>query len=176
MVVEAIAEILGSAYSLDIPKLKNAALLHDIGKILVPDHILNKESSLSEDEWQIMRQHPREGKRFLQGTVFDDLSDWILYHHERIDGKGYYGLKGKDIPLEARIIAVADTFSALRTYRAYRPARSIDDTIAIIRAAAGTQLDVDVVNIFLSMDKNVLENLQCNCEICARRRKELEQI
>lgn len=119
--------------------------------------------------------HPKEGKKLLEGTLFDDLGDWILYHHERMDGKGYYGLSADDIPLESRIIAVADTFSALRTYRAYRPAKSIDEAVDIIRNAAGTQLDAGIVETFLSLGKDALENLQCNCDICAHRRSELKQ-
>jgi HD-GYP domain-containing protein (c-di-GMP phosphodiesterase class II) len=93
-----------------------------------------------------------------------------MYHHERIDGKGYYGLHGEDIPFEARIIAVADTFSALRTYRVYRPAKSINETIEILNEAKGAQLDRMIVDSFLSLDRRTLENLECNCRICRERR------
>lgn len=174
VITEKLITLLPETCCMDASKLKTAALLHDIGKILIPDDILNKNGALTDDEWAIMRQHPAEGKKLLTDTVFDELGDWILYHHERIDGNGYWGLKGEDIPLEARIIAVADTYSALRTYRAYRPAKSVDEAIAIMREAAGTQLDSKIVNMLLSLDKDVLENLQCNCDICARRRRELE--
>lgn len=122
-------------------KLILAASLHDIGKIVTPFHILNKDGALTDEEWQIMQQHPSDGKTLLEGTPFAELGDWVLYHHERMDGRGYYGLKGEEIPLESRIIALADTFSALRTYRIYRPAQSITDAIRIMREAAGTQLD-----------------------------------
>lgn len=169
VITETLAKLL-PAYGLDVPRLKTAALLHDIGKILIPDHILNKDGQLSEEEWLVMRSHPAEGKKLLEGTVFDELGDWILYHHERLDCQGYYGLCAKDIPVESRLIAVADTFSALHTYRVYRPARSLDETVRVMRGAAGTQLDTGILAAFFSLDSDAMENLQCNCDICARRR------
>ncbi|MDL2263761.1 HD domain-containing protein [Synergistaceae bacterium OttesenSCG-928-I11] len=171
VVTEAIFE--AGHFPIDREKLAHAALLHDIGKILVPENVLNKDCSLSDEEWEIIRQHPVSGCNLLQGTMFEDIGDWILYHHERMDGKGYHGLSGDGIPLASRIIAVADTFSALRTYRAYRPAKSIQDTIRILKEAAGTQLDANVVQTLLSYDEDFLEALECNCEIC-KRRKEAE--
>lgn len=171
VVVEAILQ--AGNYSIDREKLAHAALLHDIGKILVPENILNKDDSLSDEEWNVIRQHPTNGRNLLQDTMFEDIGDWILYHHERIDGRGYHGLSRDEIPLASRIIAVADTFSALRTYRAYRHAKSIQETIRILKEAAGTQLDANVVQALLSYDESFLEALECNCEIC-KRRKEAE--
>lgn len=171
VVVEAILE--AGNYCIDREKLAHAALLHDIGKILVPESVLNKDDSLSDEEWDVIRQHPTNGRNLLLGTMFEDIGDWILYHHERIDGRGYHGLSGDEIPLASRIIAVADTFSALRTYRAYRHAKSIQETIRILKEAAGTQLDADIVQVLLSYDEKFLEALECNCEIC-KRRKEAE--
>ncbi|MDL2227041.1 HD-GYP domain-containing protein [Deltaproteobacteria bacterium OttesenSCG-928-M10] len=168
VVVESIARC--AAPHLDIPKLVQAALLHDIGKIFVPDYILNKDGPLNEYEWAIMRRHPEDGRRFLSGSPFESMGDAILYHHERMDGKGYYGLQGADIPLEARIIAVADTFSALRTWRIYRPAKDIDTTIAIMRKASGPQLDPELVEKFLALGWDALDVLECQCEVCKRRR------
>ncbi|MDL2288530.1 HD-GYP domain-containing protein [Oscillospiraceae bacterium OttesenSCG-928-F05] len=173
VVAEAIAKCV--APHLDVPKLVQAALLHDIGKIYVPETILNKDGPLDDEEWEIMRRHPEEGKRLLRGSPFECMCDAILYHHERVDGTGYYRIPGEKIPLESKIIAVADTFSALRTYRAYRPAKPIDETIAIMGEAAGTQLDAEIVGAFLSLGTDRLGSLQCNCDICARRRLELEQ-
>ncbi len=161
---------------IDKTKLLLAALLHDIGKIKTPDRILDKNAALSDNEWDVMKQHPNEGAEIIRKTVFSDTADWILYHHERIDGKGYYRLKGNEIPLESRIIAVADTFSALRTYRIYRPAKSIEATITILNDVRGKQLDDDIVGYFLLLGKDVLENLYCNCKICAERRAELEKV
>ncbi len=156
-------------------KLFTAALLHDIGKIRIPDTVLNKAGKLSETELKIMAGHPQYGKELLAGTVFQYLGDWILYHHERMDGSGYYGIPGEMIPVESRIIAVADTFSALRTYRVYRPARTLEETSDIMRAAAGHQLDPEILECFLSLKRDFLENLECRCEICRRRREALKQ-
>ena len=160
---------------IDTPKLLTAALLHDIGKITVPDSILNKESGLSDDEWKIMKEHPERGKRILSNSVLRESGDWILYHHERIDGKGYFGIPGDEIPLESKIIAIADTFSALRTYRIYRPAKSIEETIRIMREGWGTQLDPMLTDYFLSYDTDFLEHLECDCDICRQRREEWEK-
>ncbi len=162
-------------HNIDKTKLLLAALLHDIGKIKTPDHILNKDSSLSDDEWEIMKRHPKDGAEIIQNTVFGGLGDWILYHHERIDGKGYYGLKADAIPIESKIIAAADTFSALRTYRIYRPAKSLEETVKILHENSGSQLDEEIVRCFLALDKNTLENLHCNCRICRERRSALEK-
>jgi putative nucleotidyltransferase with HDIG domain len=160
--------------NIDKTQLLLAALLHDIGKIKTPDHILNKDGALSNDEWEIMQQHPKDGVEIIKDTNFSGLADWILYHHERIDGKGYYGLQGDAIPLAARIIAIADTFSALRTYRIYRPAKSIEETISILQESSGHQLDAEILHHFLALDIDILENLHCNCKICRERRAALE--
>ena len=176
-ITEAIYNCLPNNYQNKIDKtnLLLAALLHDIGKIKTPDHILNKETKLSEEEWEIMKRHPKDGIEILRGTLFFGLDDWILYHHEMINGKGYFGIKGNDIPFGSRIIAIADTFSALRTYRIYRPAKTIDETIKILNEIKGTQLDEDILNYFLKLDIKVLENLECNCRICKERRLALEK-
>lgn len=174
-VADAIIDCLPGSYQLDKDKILKAALLHDIGKIRTPDSILNKDGALNDEEWLIMNRHPLEGREIIRNTWFAELGNWIYYHHERIDGRGYYGLKGDEIPLEARIIAIADTFSALRTYRIYRPAKSVTDTINIMREAGGTQSDAEILGHFLSVDINVLENLECNCEICKLRRMALQE-
>lgn len=90
--------------------LEYAALMHNVGKLGVPEAILNKPGKMNADEWTVMMQHPQTGASILKPLhTFDDVSDWIEYHHERIDGKGYYGLKGDEIPLAARIIAIEYT-------------------------------------------------------------------
>ncbi|MDL2313897.1 HD domain-containing protein [Desulfovibrio sp. OttesenSCG-928-C14] len=160
----------------DKEKLNLAASLHDIGKIVTPSHVLNKDGALNDEEWQIMRQHPSASKALLEGTPFAELGDWVLYHHERMDGRGYYGLTGEEIPFESRIIAIADTFSALRTYRIYRPAQTTTNTIRIMREAAGTQLDSELLEYFFALGQECLENLECNCEICRQRRLYLESL
>jgi putative nucleotidyltransferase with HDIG domain len=159
----------------DKNELLSAALLHDIGKIKTPDDILNKNGKLSDGEWEIMARHPKDGVDIIKGAAFGKINDWIMYHHERIDGKGYYGLSGEAIPFEARIIAAADTFSALRTYRVYRPAKSIEEAVEILSEAKGTQLDAFIVNSFLSLNMTMLENLECNCRICRQRRAALQE-
>lgn len=139
-------------------KLADAALLHDIGKIAIPDQILNKPGRLNEDEMAIIRQHPKRGKEILQNTSYCGICDWILYHHERMDGKGYYNLPGKDIPMESRIIALADVFSALYTDRVYRPRFSFEEAMNIIQGSAGTQLDSALVEIFCSIEREEIDS------------------
>lgn len=175
VITKAIINCLPERYksSINMEKICQAALLHDIGKVNIADEVLNKEGALTDEEWEIMRSHPMEGCKILQYTKFANLSDWILYHHERIDGRGYYGLPGDKIPLESKIISIADTFSALRTYRIYRPALSIEKTVEIMSSLGGTQLDKEILDCFLSLDADYLEKLECNCDICRERRERL---
>jgi putative nucleotidyltransferase with HDIG domain len=176
-VTEAIYNCLPTNYQnkTDKTKLLLAALLHDIGKIKTPDHVLNKDTKLSDEELEIMKNHPKDGTEIIKNTIFSDLGDWILYHHETMDGKGYYGLKRNEIPFESKIIAIADTFSALRTYRIYRPAKSIEETVKILNEIKGKQLDEEILGYFLSLDLKTLEKLECNCRICRERRLALEK-
>jgi HD-GYP domain-containing protein (c-di-GMP phosphodiesterase class II) len=130
--------------------LQLAALLHDIGKIGTPGQILKKPASLDNQEIKCIREHPQKGYDILK--PLEQLSDslpGILHHHERYDGQGYpSGLKGDEIPYHARLIAVADTFDALTTNRAYRGARTSREALAIMEKEAGTQLDPDCVAMF----------------------------
>lgn len=128
-----------------------AAAIHDIGKIGVPDHILLKEGKLTEDEYECIKKHSEFGWIVLRNIEnFEEAGLMLLHHHERMDGKGYPGeLAGFEIPLGARIIAVADTFDALTTNRPYRTARSEETAIAELKRCAGTQFDPDVVEAFL---------------------------
>ena len=175
-ITEVIYDCLPQNYQskIDKTKLLLAALFHDVGKIKTPDRILNKDNKLSDAEWEIMKKHPKDGVEIVKNTIFFDIADWILYHHEAIDGKGYYGKKKSEIPVESKIIGIADAFSALRTYRIYRPAKSIEETIEILNEAKGRQFDEEIVNCFLSLDIKILENLECNCRICKERRAALE--
>lgn len=140
-------------------KLLDAARLHDCGKISIKDDILNKPGELSEDDWEIIRTHTSNGKRILDDTYLCEISDWVLYHHERIDGEGYYGLSGNDIPLESRIIAIADTYSALATDRIYRSGIRHDEVIDIMLEVSGTQLDEKLMEQFITIDAWRLESL-----------------
>jgi hypothetical protein len=127
------------------------ALLHDVGKIGVPDHILRKAGPLTNEEWGIMREHPWIGFRLLEGIPFlKPALDVVLHHHERFDGAGYPdGLAGEKIPLSARIFAVADTFDAITNDRPYRKALSEQEALAEIQRCSLQQFDPQVVEAFL---------------------------
>ncbi len=130
--------------------LQWSSILHDSGKIGIPESILNKPWRLKDEEYQIIKDHPRKGYTILE--PLEQLASSLpgmLHHHERYDGKGYpQGLKGKKIPLEARIIAVADTYDAITSNRAYRPAKTPQEALEEIEKVAGTQLDPDLVKVF----------------------------
>ena len=146
---ESIAITLGLAPD-HVERIRLAGLLHDIGKIGVPDPILRKAGPLDAAEWPEMRKHPELGARILSGANLDDISAWVLAHHERPDGSGYpAGLRGDDIALEARILSVADAFEAMVSDRVYRPGIGLVAAIAELRKNAGTQFDADVVEAFL---------------------------
>jgi predicted DNA-binding transcriptional regulator len=137
------------------PALAYAFALHDIGKIGVPDSILRKPGRLSRREQKILRRHTLLGERLLELTpsVPALVRDVVAYHHERWDGLGYpYGLHGEDIPLPARIFAVADAYDALTNDRPYRNAVPVADAIAELRACAGSQFDPAVVAAFVGSD------------------------
>ena len=139
--------------------IEYAALMHDVGKLAVPEAIMNKASSLTEEEWKIMKTHPMVGVKMLSPiSSFEPIVPWIKYHHERIDGGGYYGLKGKEIPLEARIICLADSYSAITMKRAYKDAKTYDEAIDILKDCAGTQFDTLLVDIFVSIPRNEVES------------------
>ncbi len=134
----------------DIDDLKAAGIIHDIGKIAVSNKILEKDGPLDEEEWKEIRKHPETGYSILS-TVneYSPFAKIVLYHHERWDGKGYpNGLKGYDIPLQSRILGVADAYDAMVSERAYRKAMSREDALAELRRCAGTQFDPEVVKIF----------------------------
>ena len=134
--------------------LSYAALFHDVGKLGIPEAILNKPGKLTEEEWITMRRHPDIALKILEPVnFFAGMLDWIQYHHERIDGNGYHKMKGNEIPLGARLIAVADTYSAITMTRSYKSSRSYEEAIEIIKGAADSQLDGELVSIFCSIPK-----------------------
>lgn len=131
--------------------LELGARLHDIGKIIVPDHILNKPGKLNAEEWELMKQHPTAGAKILRGiSHLQAAMPYVLYHHERWDGAGYpEGLKGRAIPIEARLLAITDVYDALTTARPYHPARPRNEVVKFIRLQAGKQFDPNMVPIFI---------------------------
>jgi diguanylate cyclase (GGDEF)-like protein len=146
------------ARSLDLPenevdRIRLAALLHDVGKVGVPEDILEKPGALSSAEWRSVVQHPRIGQVILeQAAALKDAVPIILHHHERYSGRGYpFGLRGSDIPLGARIVAIADAYDAMTNDRPYQRAMSHEDAIAELRHHAGTQFDPELVGLFCDL-------------------------
>ncbi len=148
----ALARALGMTEN-DIQGVKTAALLHDIGKLAVPEHILSKPGPLTPEEFQKIRAHPKVGADIISAVPFPyPVSPLILSHHERWDGKGYpAGLKGEDIPLGARILSVVDYFDALMAERPYHKAMGYDAAIGLLQQEAGKGLDPTVVDKFIEL-------------------------
>jgi putative nucleotidyltransferase with HDIG domain len=133
-----------------VERVRLGGMLHDVGKIGVPDSVLNKPGPLDESEWREMRAHPLIAARILDSATVEDIRSWVLSHHERHDGTGYpQGLEGDDIPLEARILAVADAYEAMTSDRVYRPALAPDEARAELVGGAGSQFDPLVVQAML---------------------------
>lgn len=135
----------------ELDDLQLLSKLHDIGKIGIDDHILNKPGKLSAEEWEIMKRHPEIGHRIAMTTPqLKHIAEYILYHHERWDGTGYpMGLKGNQIPIVSRILSVADAFDAMTENRVYRRALSNNDAIKEIEQNAGTQFDPEIAKLFV---------------------------
>jgi HD-GYP domain-containing protein (c-di-GMP phosphodiesterase class II) len=136
----------------DLSSLNFVSILHDIGKIGVSEEILNKPGELTSEEYDQIKEHPHKGCKILEPIKqLKDCLPSILYHHEMIDGTGYpEGLKGEEIPLFARIIAVADTYDAMTSDRAYRRAKRIEDVIQELVDVSGTQLDAEITRVFIT--------------------------
>ncbi|HYH57844.1 MAG TPA: diguanylate cyclase [Thermoleophilaceae bacterium] len=135
-----------------IERMHLAGVLHDIGKIGIPDSILKKPGALDDGEWSEMRKHPELGARILEGAHLDDIAGWVLAHHERPDGQGYpSGLFGEQIPFEARILSVVDAYEAMTNDRVYRPAMPEAEARAELLRHAGTQFDPAIVATFVDL-------------------------
>ena len=148
------SQAVGAQLRLDRDQLRTlwiGSLLHDIGKISIPDRILNKPSALSSEELQVMREHPRLGAAILEQSAFLSTAvPTVLHHHERWDGGGYpFGLVRGEIPIEARVLAVADAYDAIVTDRAYRKRRSEEIALQELERCSGTQFDPVVVEAFV---------------------------
>ena len=140
--------------------LEQASPMHDIGKVGIPDNILKKKGKLTADEWKCMRKHPEIGADILSASdvpVLKMAEEVALAHHEKFDGSGYpSNLKGKKIPLSARIVALADFFDAVTMDRCYRPAFSDDKALAMVKENNGSHFDPDVVKAFLSVSDEII--------------------
>jgi len=150
----------------DIERLKMAALLHDIGKIGIPDAILYKESRVTDKEYTIIKKHPGIGANILKSIgVFKDLVPVVYHHHERFDGMGYpQGIYGEQIPLFSRIIAVADSFDAMTSTRPYRKALNSEAALLEIELNRGRQFDPTVSDIFIIRFADILDEALKNTE------------
>ena len=154
--------------ALEVELILHASRMHDVGKIAVPDSILQKPSTLDGPEWAVMRRHAMIGSRILDNSSSALLQAGrviALCHHERWDGSGYpNGTSGEAIPLWARICAVADVFDAVTSERPYKPAYSIEEALNILRNGRGTQFDPQIVDVFFDQLDAILEIVAVYCE------------
>ena len=148
----ALAEKIGLSPD-EVSMLSAAALLHDIGKVGIPDTVLNKKGKLNKEDWEVIKAHPKLGANIMSNIPkLAPAVNSILYHHERWDGSGYpEGLKGEEIPLEARILAIVDSFEAMTSARPYRPALSLEEVVVELRQGAGLQFDPNLVEAFIDI-------------------------
>ena len=156
------AKVIGNYLRYDnIEELFVAGLLHDIGKIGIPDQILKKPGQLTESEFEIMKLHPEIGARILSNSetpLVQMARDICLGHHEKWDGSGYpHGLKGVYIPISARIVAIADVFDALIHKRVYKDEIPVDHAIRLMQEGRGSHFDPDLLDIFISLKEEMTE-------------------
>lgn len=146
-----------------LEEIETAGLLHDIGKIAIPEKILLKPGKLTEEEFNVIKTHPELGERFVTGIEkLKLISNWLKSHHERYDGKGYPdGLLGEEIPISSRIIAIADTYDAMTSSRAYRTAMSHEIAMDEIKRCSGTQFDPNLAELFISIREEI-EAIKCD--------------
>lgn len=129
-----------------------SSLLHDIGKIKVASDLLSKPANLTAIEWDLIKKHPQFSAQIISSYSWGDkISHIVLCHHERIDGNGYYGFKGKSIPLGSRIVSISDAFDAMMSHRPYQNARSWSQSCEEIQKHSGSQFDSDLVQAFVGI-------------------------
>jgi diguanylate cyclase (GGDEF)-like protein len=133
-----------------VERVRLAGILHDVGRVALPDSVIAKQGPLTDEEWAWVRAHPAVGARMVETTEYEDIRSWILFHHERPDGNGYpEGRRSEEVPLESAIIAVADAYEAMTSERAYRSALSPEGAAGELRRGAGSQFRADVVEALL---------------------------
>lgn len=159
-ICEMIAKEMGFS-GIEVENIKNASLLHDIGKVAIPDHILLKPGKLTPQEYELMKEHTKYSEKILKGAkskILEIAYKMSVAHHEKWDGSGYpNGLKGEEIPLEARILAVADVFDALCMNRVYKKAWPLENAYEYIVSKAGTDFDGKVVEVFKKVFPDILK-------------------
>ncbi len=160
--------VLARQFTSDVDELKQiywGALLHDIGKIAIPDSILLNQHKLSKDEWEVMRTHPQRGFDIVSGVAFlQQAAQIVLHHEERYDGTGYPdGLSGDNIPRGARIFAVIDTLDAITNDRPYRKAAGFSAAKEEIIKSSGLQFDPEAVEAFFAEEKTLKEMVEMKC-------------
>jgi putative nucleotidyltransferase with HDIG domain len=150
----------------NIALLKISALLHDIGKIGIPDDILHKQSNISDKEFAAIKKHPEIGANILKAVgAFKNLVPIVYHHHERFDGLGYpQGIYGEQIPLYARIISIADSFDAMTSTRPYRKALHIENALLEIELNGGKQFDPSISNVFIDRFGDIFDEVFRNIE------------
>lgn len=162
--VAALAKQIALAYGIDeaeAERIRTAGIVHDVGKIGVPERVLCKPGKLDDEEFALIKMHPEIGHRILRGVLLlEHTLPGVLHHHERFDGRGYpHKLAGEQIPLQARILGIADTFDAMSSSRSYRPAMPREKVLAEIARCAGTQFDPSVVEAFQRIDLSEYDRL-----------------
>ena len=150
--------------------LQYASLFLDIGKLGIPRSIIDKKGKLSPQERELIQRHPEICvELFERLPAFTTVTYWVKYHHERVDGNGYYHLKGNEIPLASRILAIADTYSAITMDRSYRPSLPYENAISELRLVAGSQLDPKLVEVFCSIPRKKVS--ECMNDVRNRMKK-----
>ncbi|MBN8597142.1 MAG: HD-GYP domain-containing protein [Planctomycetes bacterium] len=162
--VAALSKQIALAYGIDeaeAERIRTAGIVHDVGKIGVPERVLCKPGKLDDEEFALIKMHPEIGHRILKGVLLlEHTLPGVLHHHERFDGRGYpHRLVGERIPLQARIIGIADTFDAMSSSRSYRPAMPREKVLAEIERCAGSQFDPSVVEAFKRIDLGEYDRL-----------------
>lgn len=160
-----------------VERVYMAGLLHDVGKIGVPEYVLQKTGKLTNEEFLLMKKHPEIGGKILKNIKqLQDLLPGVLHHHERYDGKGYpAGLAGQNIPLFGRLLCLGDSFDAMTSNRTYRKAMPIEVALAEIRRAAGTQFDPELAEVFIGFGADALEKILRQHQQSAGRLLELQE-